>query len=168
MCKAWEEIFIAEGSDWFWWFGDDHATHYKDEFDRLFRLHLKNVYKSFIRVDFQKDLLYQYRERGRLVITFVQPEELQVSTCAFAEERLSFKVKNKSCACDTKDYYSISFDKIMELSCPFADLGLFPGTEAEFFVEFVSDDEVIQRIPRMTVFCFSVPSKEFERMMWQI
>jgi hypothetical protein len=77
-------------------------------------------------------------------------------------------VKNKSRTCDKKDYYSISLDKIMELSCPFADLGLFPGIEAEFFIELVNDDEVIQRIPNRTVFCFSVPSKEFERMMWQV
>ena len=24
--KAWDEIYIAEGSDWFWWFGDDHSS----------------------------------------------------------------------------------------------------------------------------------------------
>jgi len=21
---AWKEIYVAEGSDWFWWYGDDH------------------------------------------------------------------------------------------------------------------------------------------------
>ena len=77
-------------------------------------------------------------------------------------------MENKSRTCDKKDYYSISLDKIMELSCPFVDLGLFPGIETEFFMELVSDGEVVQRIPRRTVFCLSVPSKEFERMMWQV
>ena len=24
--RAWEEIYIAEGSDWFWWYGDDHSA----------------------------------------------------------------------------------------------------------------------------------------------
>ncbi|MEW6358106.1 MAG: glycoside hydrolase family 57 protein [Planctomycetota bacterium] len=42
--RAWEEIYIAEGSDWFWWFGDDHHTDQIKEFDDLFRRHLKNVY----------------------------------------------------------------------------------------------------------------------------
>ncbi|MBX7151525.1 glycoside hydrolase [bacterium] len=42
---AWEEIYIAEGSDWFWWFGDDHHAHNKNEFDVLFRYHLMQVYK---------------------------------------------------------------------------------------------------------------------------
>ena len=41
---AWEEIYIAEGSDWFWWYGDDHHTEQINEFDDLFRRHLRNVY----------------------------------------------------------------------------------------------------------------------------
>ncbi|MFU8856113.1 MAG: glycoside hydrolase [Deferrisomatales bacterium] len=42
---AWQEIRIAEGSDWFWWLGDDHYTPLAGEFDGLFRLHLINVYR---------------------------------------------------------------------------------------------------------------------------
>lgn len=41
---AWEEIYIAEGSDWFWWYGDEFSTENDEEFDRIFRLHLKNCY----------------------------------------------------------------------------------------------------------------------------
>jgi alpha-amylase/alpha-mannosidase (GH57 family) len=41
---AWEELYAAEGSDWCWWYGDDFDTDYKPEFDRLFRMHLRNVY----------------------------------------------------------------------------------------------------------------------------
>lgn len=43
--RAWTEIYIAEGSDWCWWFGDDHVGPNNDDFDRLFRSHLANVYK---------------------------------------------------------------------------------------------------------------------------
>ncbi len=39
-----EELLIAEGSDWFWWFGDDHYTPLASEFDALFRGHLRRVY----------------------------------------------------------------------------------------------------------------------------
>ncbi|HQP91466.1 MAG TPA: glycoside hydrolase family 57 protein, partial [Candidatus Omnitrophota bacterium] len=35
-----KQIHVLEGSDWFWWFGDKQM-----DFDRLFRLHLKNFYK---------------------------------------------------------------------------------------------------------------------------
>jgi alpha-amylase/alpha-mannosidase (GH57 family) len=42
---AFREMMIAEGSDWFWWYGDDHQTDNAAEFDALFRSHLKNVYR---------------------------------------------------------------------------------------------------------------------------
>lgn len=42
--RAWEEIYIAEGSDWFWWFGEDHSSAQDALFDELFRKHLQNVY----------------------------------------------------------------------------------------------------------------------------
>jgi hypothetical protein len=42
--QAWEEIYIAEGSDWFWWYGDDHSSTQDAVFDYLFRKHLQNVY----------------------------------------------------------------------------------------------------------------------------
>ncbi|MDX2478922.1 MAG: glycoside hydrolase family 57 protein [Desulfuromusa sp.] len=38
------ELLRAEGSDWFWWFGDEHATAQADIFDRLFRRHLEGLY----------------------------------------------------------------------------------------------------------------------------
>jgi alpha-amylase/alpha-mannosidase (GH57 family) len=45
MHDAREEVFIAEGSDWFWWYGDDHSSAHDLEFDDLFRRHLRNVYR---------------------------------------------------------------------------------------------------------------------------
>ena len=38
------EIYAAEGSDWFWWYGPDFTTDCDALFDDLFRQHLKNVY----------------------------------------------------------------------------------------------------------------------------
>jgi alpha-amylase/alpha-mannosidase (GH57 family) len=43
--QAREEILIAEGSDWFWWYGDDHSSAHDLEFDDLFRRHLRHVYR---------------------------------------------------------------------------------------------------------------------------
>ena len=42
--EALREIYAAEGSDWFWWFGPDFSTDNDGLFDELFRQHLKNVY----------------------------------------------------------------------------------------------------------------------------
>jgi alpha-amylase/alpha-mannosidase (GH57 family) len=43
--QAHEEILVAEGSDWCWWYGDDHSSGHDLEFDDLFRRHLRNVYR---------------------------------------------------------------------------------------------------------------------------
>jgi alpha-amylase/alpha-mannosidase (GH57 family) len=43
--EAWESIYIAEGSDWFWWYGDEHSSEQDEVFDSLFRENLANVYK---------------------------------------------------------------------------------------------------------------------------
>ncbi len=42
---AWNELYAAEGSDWFWWYGDEFVTEYKSTFDELFRMHLGNVFR---------------------------------------------------------------------------------------------------------------------------
>lgn len=42
--EAWEEIYIAEGSDWNWWYGDEHYTETKEVFDEIYRHHLTAVY----------------------------------------------------------------------------------------------------------------------------
>ncbi len=53
--EAMEEIYIAEGSDWFWWFGDEHTSANQDDFDGLFRYHLRRVYQ-IIGVDVPAEL----------------------------------------------------------------------------------------------------------------
>src|SRR5713226_2022133 len=40
------EVLIAEGSDWFWWFGRSHDSGMDQIWDSLFRLHLRNIYMS--------------------------------------------------------------------------------------------------------------------------
>lgn len=42
---AWRQIYIAEGSDWCWWYGDEHRSDHNDQFDLAFRRHLIAVYK---------------------------------------------------------------------------------------------------------------------------
>ncbi len=42
---AFEELMIAEGSDWCWWYGPEHDSANRVEFDQLYRSHLANVYR---------------------------------------------------------------------------------------------------------------------------
>jgi len=43
---AMEELLIAEGSDWCWWYGPEHESANRPDFDRLYRNHLANVYRA--------------------------------------------------------------------------------------------------------------------------
>ncbi len=41
-----ESLYVAEGSDWFWWYGDDFQTESAAEFDALFRGYVKRAWKE--------------------------------------------------------------------------------------------------------------------------
>jgi alpha-amylase/alpha-mannosidase (GH57 family) len=43
---ALEELLIAEGSDWNWWYGPEHHSANDRDFDELYRKHLSNVYQA--------------------------------------------------------------------------------------------------------------------------
>lgn len=42
ICRS---LYAAEGSDWFWWYGDDHFSPHSARFDRLFRNNLLRIYR---------------------------------------------------------------------------------------------------------------------------
>jgi alpha-amylase/alpha-mannosidase (GH57 family) len=43
--QAWRHVLVAEGSDWCWWYGDDHFTGDKATFDRILRDHLSRAWE---------------------------------------------------------------------------------------------------------------------------
>lgn len=40
-----KELFICEGSDWYWWYGEPNDSGRDNIFDFIFRTHLKNIYR---------------------------------------------------------------------------------------------------------------------------
>lgn len=44
--RAWQSIYAAEGSDWFWWYSQRNTSDQDALFDELFRNHLANVYRA--------------------------------------------------------------------------------------------------------------------------
>jgi hypothetical protein len=61
---ALEELYAAEASDWFWWYGDDHPSVHRDRFDRLFRSHLTRAYRH-LGADIPPSLLASLRDEGQ-------------------------------------------------------------------------------------------------------
>lgn len=68
--KAWKEIYIAEGSDWCWWYGDEHQGPDTDEFDRIFRSHLLYVYELIDKEP--PEILYE-PIRSKFIYTYLLP-----------------------------------------------------------------------------------------------
>jgi alpha-amylase/alpha-mannosidase (GH57 family) len=44
LAAAAEELYAAEASDWFWWYGETHQSAHREEMDSLFRSHLLRSY----------------------------------------------------------------------------------------------------------------------------
>lgn len=42
--KVWQILYAAEGSDWNWWYGEEHSSGNDEMFDQLFRQHLMAIY----------------------------------------------------------------------------------------------------------------------------
>jgi hypothetical protein len=45
LARARDAALAAEGSDWFWWYGDDFQTENAPEFDALFRVNVAQIYR---------------------------------------------------------------------------------------------------------------------------
>lgn len=69
--QAWEEIYIAEGSDWCWWYGDEHYSENDQEFDLLFRTHLMNAYR-LMGMDIPDDLYIPILTEDRQALPTVE------------------------------------------------------------------------------------------------
>ncbi|MEN3038759.1 MAG: hypothetical protein ABDI07_06360, partial [Candidatus Kryptonium sp.] len=55
--KAWESLYSAEGSDWFWWYGGDQTALGGDNpFDVGFRTHLINVYRFLKKAGYEVEI----------------------------------------------------------------------------------------------------------------
>ena len=76
--SAWECLYVAQGSDWCWWYGDQNSTAHDEVFDQIFRNHLKNIYIYLNEKPPQKlDLAIKGKEQKGAAVSpsaFIQPK----------------------------------------------------------------------------------------------
>jgi alpha-amylase/alpha-mannosidase (GH57 family) len=245
--RAWDELYIAEGSDWFWWYGDDHSSALDALFDDLFRKHLRNIYTllgadppgslftpisrsagrrvihdqptSFLNVKVDgrssyfewinaaryvcgsdrgtmtlvsqgllRQVLFGFtadrllvrvdtsegpaRERlaevDRLRIGFVDPPDWEVAVEAPATPRPVAHINHAGAPSSNGTTVEVATDQIVELAVPFGRLGLKADDPIRFYVELLRGDASLDRAPREGVFELTVPTPDFERIMWQV
>ena len=243
LARAWEEIYIAEGSDWFWWFGDDHSSAQDELFDQLFRKHLQNVYtllgvqhpsllnrpitrlvrrtihsepKGFLAVKVDGRRTYfewinaghyiSGSERGTMTLVTegvirevyfgydVDQLMLRIDTSHMAQDdlhrvqelRVQFleppgheirisdpgKPSMKAAIWHNREEVSggrvaVAVKQILEMTVPFADLGLKPDDSIHLFIEVVADGQSVDRAPREGALEMRVPGPDYEKIMWQ-
>ncbi|MFB8790307.1 MAG: glycoside hydrolase [Potamolinea sp.] len=74
--EAWEALYAAEGSDWFWWFGEGHSSNQDAMFDQLFREHLCAIYKALnepIPANIQRPVEIHEVQGDHLPQSFIHP-----------------------------------------------------------------------------------------------
>ncbi len=75
---AWKEIYIAEGSDWCWWYGSEYTGPGSELFDVLFRSHLLSVYEL---LDLEPpNVLFQPLRAGARVTAIQEPQSFITPT----------------------------------------------------------------------------------------
>jgi hypothetical protein len=62
----------------------------------------------------------------------------------------------------------IAFSKILELSLPFASLGLRPGMKVALSVHALRGEVEVERLPRYGFIAFTVPDEDFEHVNWRV
>ena len=244
LARAWEELYIAEGSDWFWWFGDSHSSSPGRLFDQLFRKHLQNVYTLLgeeppaellkpISPDRRQERLYTQptglvnvnidgRETyfewinagvytasaARGTMNMADSQRIEQLYFGFERERLLLRFDVRGSVCQRLadvDTLRIVFlepagfellvtspsaakptlqlfhndvpvsaagveaaaDIILEIAIPWRSLATATDAPLHFFAELIQDNQPLERIPHEAAIETSVPSPDYELMMWQ-
>jgi alpha-amylase/alpha-mannosidase (GH57 family) len=245
IARAWEELFIAEGSDWFWWYGDSHSCAQDGLFDRLFRKHLQNVYTVLgeqpptelsrpirqghrpaqvyteptgllsVKVDGRRTyfewinaghyvcggsrgtmsmvtqsyiadlffgfdterLLLRLDARGgpfreqladvqALRLVFLQPAGFEIVVVRPAERTPEVQLWRQGMSI-AGSHPEAAADQLFELAVPFRSLGRKTDEPVHFYIELLKDKQPVERVPHEGAIETTVPSADYELIMWQ-
>jgi alpha-amylase/alpha-mannosidase (GH57 family) len=245
IAQAWEELYIAEGSDWFWWFGDSHSSAQDGLFDRLFRKHLQNVYTVLgehppaelarpirqghrpsqvfsvptgllsVKIDGRRSyfewinaghyvcggsrgsmtmvtqghisdlyfgfdterLLLRLDSRGgpfreqlaevqALRVVFTQPEGFEVVVLHPSRKEPDVQLWRHGLSISVSRAEAAA-DNLFELAVPFRSLARKTDEPIHFYIELLKDQQPIERVPHEGAIETTVPSPDYELLMWQ-
>jgi alpha-amylase/alpha-mannosidase (GH57 family) len=243
--QAWEELYIAQGSDWFWWYGDDHSSTQDELFDYLFRKHLQNVYvllgdtpppelskpikhrgqrivhtlprsllevkidgretffewisagrytcqnergtmalvtpgpitdvyfgfdleNLFVRIDFDEPATQAMTEFDAVRVGFLEPAGWELRITGLDQPRPTAQLIHEGAPCPGSGRIQVGLDQILELALPFELLLLKPDQPVQFFIELLQGTQSRDRAPREGAIPLTVPSADFEQIMWNV
>jgi alpha-amylase/alpha-mannosidase (GH57 family) len=77
--KAYSAALAAEGSDWFWWYGDEFITENAPEFDALFRRNVEQVFRHIGMVPperLARPIIAPYKDKSQAAAISISPRRL--------------------------------------------------------------------------------------------
>ena len=240
---AWKSIYIAEGSDWNWWYGDDHTTETQEDFDELFRMNLMKVYKEMgkeipehlyipvLRADrtispavtirgfiepkidgivtsyyewyqgahmdikkaggsmhrsesilssiyygFNKDNLFlridpaipfdKLPDNARISVNIIKPSQIRIAVTIKPSLSAELFRKVEEDWEKIKDIADVALQDIFEIGISFNDLDAKERDEIHLFISIMKNSEEMERCPWRGFIMLTVPSPDFESMMW--
>lgn len=243
LSEAWKALYIAEGSDWNWWYGDDHATENQKDFDELFRSYLMKTYRetgreiparlfspvlkedrsvvpsvtmrgfidptidgivtsyyewyqgahldarkaggsmhksesilSVLYYGFNIDALFlrldgtrpfrELTEDIRLSIDITQPAQSRIIVAFSPSPHAELLRRTESGWTKTPDIPDVAADDIFEIRIPFRALHAREKDEIRFSLCVMKDGEEVERCPFRGHITLTVPTPDFEAMMW--
>jgi alpha-amylase/alpha-mannosidase (GH57 family) len=243
MDSAWKALYVAEGSDWNWWYGDEHSTENAEEFDELFRQNLMKVYREmgreapphlfvpvlredrsvapsmeirgfihpkidgimtsyfewfqgayldvgksggsmhmteglisriyygfnqqtlFIRVD-PKSSFAEFPMDALLTIEIARPYPFRVDIPIKDTGTAHLLRKSDAGWTGIKELPDVAIGDILECAIPFQDIGAKEHDELNIFLSLRKDGENVERCPWRGYITLTVPTPDFEAMMW--
>lgn len=242
LSHAMKNLYIAEGSDWNWWYGDDHSTENAKDFDELFRLNLMKVYKEigidippylyvpvlkedratepsvgirgfiFPKIDgimtsyyewyqaayidvgrtggsmhsseslitriyygFNQDTLFlridpttpfkDFPESTAVNIETIRPHVFRIHMPLVGESAALYRRDEEGWRI-VKEIEDYSVGDIIECAIPFSDLSVKEREEINFIVTVTKNGEEMERCPWRGYISVTVPTPDFEAMMW--
>lgn len=241
---AWKSIYVAEGSDWNWWYGDEHSTELAEEFDELYRLNLMKVYREtgreapphlsipvlrsdrgatpaveirgfinpaidgimtsyfewyqgahmdvgksggsmhiaeslisriyygfnqetlFVRID-PKTAFSDFPDGAEATVRFVRPAPFMVTITLYGPPRARLFSGGNGEWVLAHENLAVAVQDILECAIPFRDIKAAERDELHFFITVTEGGAEIERCPLRGYITVTVPTPDFEAMMWQ-
>jgi hypothetical protein len=107
-------------------------------------------------------------EAERLRIGFVDPAETEILVMEPATPRPFGYLNRPGCPSINGDTVQVATGSVLELAVPFARIDRSPGDPIRFYVELFRGDSSLDRAPREGVLELTTPSRDFERVHWQV
>jgi hypothetical protein len=125
--------------------------------------------RLLIRVDTEGGLAVdRLAEVDQLRVGFIDPPEREILVVAPASARPMAYLRQAGRPQANGQTIQVATGSVLELAVSFARLDLSRGDPIRFYVELLNQDSSLDRAPREGILELTVPSRDFERIMWQV